>query len=210
MLGEPGVERGWYHDRRPEFREFQSLFAGSGTKETAVFNETNNDLNFYPKTPFQVLYVASTETSVNGDPDHPDVAVTGGNSFTVSSGTSFYVPLLTVNDAPPVIGNFPTKASGAASYFFDQDQLGVKNTEIIVDGQSTAIERAYVAGPVQTPRPLPDGSRPYIITLAAFLSPMSVGTHTVDIKGELTGQAFQADTGLNSVSFDFTYTVQVG
>ena len=32
MLLEPGVERGGYHDRKPESREFQSLFAGSGTK----------------------------------------------------------------------------------------------------------------------------------------------------------------------------------
>lgn len=32
MLLEPGVQRGRYHDRKPEFREFQSLFAVSGTK----------------------------------------------------------------------------------------------------------------------------------------------------------------------------------
>ena len=32
MLLKPGAQRGWYHDRKPEFREFQSLFAGSGTK----------------------------------------------------------------------------------------------------------------------------------------------------------------------------------
>ena len=32
MLLEPGVERGRYHDRKPESREFQSLFAGSSTK----------------------------------------------------------------------------------------------------------------------------------------------------------------------------------
>ena len=39
MLAEPGVERGWYHDRKPEFGEFQSLFAGSGTKALNLTQE---------------------------------------------------------------------------------------------------------------------------------------------------------------------------
>ena len=32
MLLKPGAQRGWYHGRKPQFREFQSLFAGTGTK----------------------------------------------------------------------------------------------------------------------------------------------------------------------------------
>jgi len=184
------------------------------SRETAVFNETNNDPNFYPKTPFQVLYAdPNTESvSTSGDPDHPDVTVTGSNTFNnVSAKTPFYVPILTANDAGTgiLVDKFPKDASGAAGYVFGQNLLGATGTEIIVDGKSTPVGAAYVVGPVQTPSPLPDGSQPHIITLAAFLSPMSVGTHTVDVKAELTGQAFQADTGLNSVSFDFTYTVHV-
>ena len=31
MLLKPGAQRGWYHGRKPQFREFQSLFAGTGT-----------------------------------------------------------------------------------------------------------------------------------------------------------------------------------
>src|SRR5208283_1112239 len=36
MLLNPGAQRGWYYGRKPEFREFQSLFAGSGTKARNV------------------------------------------------------------------------------------------------------------------------------------------------------------------------------
>ncbi len=39
MLLEPGVKRGRYHDRKPESREFQSLFAGSGTKPQVLLDD---------------------------------------------------------------------------------------------------------------------------------------------------------------------------
>ena len=175
------------------------------SRETALFNTSNNDKAKLPNTPFQVLYF--DPTTVRATPP-PDVVETGSNKFPVSPGTLFYVPLLTVDDSPPIIGTFPTTASDAASYTFSPKQVGVRGTEIIVDGKSTPIGAAYVVGPVQTP--LGDGGT-HIITLGAFLSPMSVGTHTVEIKGEAAGQAFQqANPGIKSLSFDFTYMVQVG
>jgi len=183
------------------------------SQKTAPFNVSGNDPQYYPKTPFQVLYADSSKStleSVNGG-----TAVTGGNKFKhVSPETSFYVPLLTVDDSPPILGGkdaFPHDSSTAAAYFFDQDQVGVTDTEIIVDGKSTLVGAAYLAGPVQT-QPLPDGGGTHIITLGVFLSPMSKGKHTVEIKGEFAGEFFRTayPTLGNFLSEDFTYVVHVG
>ena len=75
-----------------------------------------------------------------------------------------------------------------------------------MDGKSTPVRAAYLVGPVTTP-PLNDGGGTHIIQLAAFLSPMTAGTHTVEIKGEFTGQAIQPTT---FISEDITYMVHVG
>jgi len=161
--------------------------------------------HYYPKTPFQVLYITDATSSSVDD----GLKFTGTKSFTVSPGTSFYVPLLDADDSPPIVGGtFPTDASGAAGYFFGQDQVGAKDTEIIVDGKTTPVGAAYLVGPVTTP-PLTDGGGTHIIQLGVFLSPMSKGTHTVEIKGEFTGTAFQATYGLSFLSEYFTYVVQV-
>jgi hypothetical protein len=176
-------------------------------RETALFTTSGNKQD-YPNTPFQVLYYDPNTFQATPTPDG-GLLETGSNSFTVSPGTSFYVPLLNADDSPPVAGKFPTKPSDAASYFFGSDQLGAKNTEIIVDGRSTPVGASYLVGPVQTP-PLPDGGGKHIITLGVFLSPMSVGTHTVEIKGEFAGQAVQPAIGYNFLRADFTYTVHVG
>lgn len=176
------------------------------SRETALFNTSGNNPQYYPKTPFQVLYVDFSTVKNIGT--KRDQVFTGSNTFNnVSPKMPFYVPVLTVDDSPPIIDTFPTTASDAANYIFSPDRVGAENTEIIVDGKSTPIGVAYVVGPVQTP--LADGGT-HIITLGAFLSSMSVGTHTVEIKGEFAGQAFQTATKLHSESFDFTYTVQVG
>lgn len=180
------------------------------SQKTAPFNTSGNDPRYYPKTPFQVLYVDPSTFNATPTPDG-GLAVTASNSFKVSPGTPFYVPLLTADDAGTgeLVDKFPKHASGAADFVFGPDLFGVKNTEIIVDGKSTPVGAAYVVGPVHMPQPLPDTGT-NIITLGVFLSPMSVGTHRVDIKGEVAGLAFQHDSGLTSESFDFTYTVQVG
>jgi hypothetical protein len=48
-----------------------------------------------------------------------------------------------------------------------------------------------------------------MITVGAFLSPLSPGTHTVAIAGEFSGALFQQLTGLNFVQFEATYAVTV-
>ena len=176
------------------------------TAATALFNTSINNLSLYPQTPFQILYVDPTTEAfnlVNGG-----LVVTGTNQFTVAAGTPFYVPVAFVDDSPPVLGTFPTDPSMVANYVFAQDQVGLKNAQIIVDGRVTPIGSAYAAGPVQTP-PLLDGGGSHIITVGAFLTPLSPGTHTVAISGEFSGVLFQQATGLNFEQFAITYNVTV-
>src|SRR6266436_215560 len=68
--------------------------------------------------------------------------------FVVKSGTPLYVPLIGVDDSPPVLGTFPTTARAALDYFFKPDQLGGQNWVITVDGRSTAVGPEFLAGPV--------------------------------------------------------------
>ena len=144
--------------------------------------------------------------TVSLTPSGGGVVETGTNSSVVTPVTPLYVPLVNVDDSPPIIGNFPTDPSGAARYVFAHDQVGATNLEINVDGHVTPIGAAYAAGPVETP--LPDGGS-HIITVGAFLSPLSPGTHTITISGLLDGLAFQQVTGWSFLEFNFTYTVTV-
>ena len=58
-------------------------------EELAYFSTSGNDLTYYPHTPFQILYTGPT------------------NNFTAPAGTRFFVPILFIDDSPPVLGNFP-------------------------------------------------------------------------------------------------------
>jgi len=176
------------------------------TAATALFNTSNNDLSQYPQTPFQILFVdRSTQvfTPVDGG-----VVITGTNQFTVAANTYFFVPVAFIDDSPPILGTFPTDPSMVPNYVFGQDQLGTQNLQIIVDGRVTPIGSAYAAGPVQTP-PLLDGGGTHIITVGAFLTPLTPGTHTVTIAGEFSGTLVQQATDLAFQQFSLTYTVTV-
>jgi probable HAF family extracellular repeat protein len=172
----------------------------------ALFNTSGNNPAYYPNTPFQILYVDPATESFT--PSGGGVVETGTNSFVVAPDTQFYVPLLSLDDSPPILGTFPTDPNATANYVFGHDQVGATNLAITVDGQARSLGAAYAAGPVQTP-PLLDGGGTHFIAVGAFLSPLSPGTHTVTISGLLDGLAFQQGTGLSFLQFQFTYTVTV-
>jgi probable HAF family extracellular repeat protein len=175
-------------------------------RATALFNTSGNKQADYPNTPFQILYVdPATELAI---PSGSGQLLTGSNSFVVAPGTPFYVPLEFVDDSPPILGTFPTDPSATANYVFAHDHLGTTNLAITVDGRVTPIGAAYAAGPVSTP-PLLDGGGSHIITVGAFLTPLSPGTHTVTISGVFAGLLFQQATTLSFQQFQLTYTVKV-
>ena len=172
----------------------------------ALFSTSGNNLQYYPDTPFQLLFEDTSTVVVT--PAAGGIVVTGGNTFTVGSGTPFFVPVIFLDDSPPVIGTFPTSANKAAAYAFDKSQFGCTDVAIIVDGESASLGRDYVAGPVLT-APLLDGGGTHFISIGAFLTPLSVGTHTVRITGTFAGDAFVAATGLSYETATFTYKVTV-
>ncbi len=173
--------------------------------KTALFTTNGNSLDFYPRTPLQVLYASSFEFSTpNGG-----WLFTGGNNFTVRGGTKFYVPLQNATDSPPVVGNWPSNDWQAKRYFFDKRQLGARDYEIVVDGRRTLLGPDYVAGPVRSPAPLGDGGGNEIITLGAFIGPLPQGIHTVQISGQIAGKALQEAYDIAFLAGDFTYTIEV-
>ena len=160
----------------------------------ALFSTSGNNSQYYPDTPFQLLYEDPTTVVVT--PVGGGIFVTASNSFTVHSGTPFFVPIVYLDDSPPVWGTFPTTEHAAPAYAFGHEQIGLTGIEIIVDGKGTCIGPDYTAGPVLTP-PLLDGDGTHFISIGAFLTPLSVGTHTVSFKATFAGEAFVAGTGLS-------------
>jgi len=172
--------------------------------EHALFVSSGNDPAFYPQTPFQVLFASS----IDAQPDGDGLVVTGVNTFDVKPGTRFYLPILHVNDSPPVIGTFPSAPGAAATgYFFSPSQVGAEPAVITIDGKTTTIGAPFLAGPVETPT-LFDGGN-HIMTLGAFLKPLRRGTHTIHASGSVSGDAFSQAFGLSSLRFEFSYTVTV-
>ena len=154
----------------------------------AYFSTSGNDPQFYPDTPFQVLHISDT------------------NAFTVRPGTRFFVPVLYVDDSPPILGDFPADAEDAAAYVLGEDQLGAQ-FEIEVDGRVTPLGDEYVAGPVLTPG-LKDGGGSHFIQVGAFLTPLPKGTHTVTIRSRFDGDVILDLVG-EPLEFEDTYTVVV-
>jgi hypothetical protein len=165
----------------------------------ALFTRSGNNLRYYPNTPFQVLFVDRATRQFNQPITGPGGSVVlgtiGVNSFQVPSGTPFYVPLFNSNTVPPVIGDFPTNQEEAAFYFESQLQLGGVY-EIIIDGRRELLDGSYASAPVEVdlPPPLRPASGQtsiQVTTLGAFLTPLSVGSHTVTIRAYVGGQAFR-------------------
>jgi len=159
----------------------------------AYFNTSYNDLDFYPDTPFQILYLADPNTDTT-------------NTFTVNTGTKFFVPVFWVDDSMPIIGDFPDDKDDIAHYVFGRKQLGAHDLEIVVDGEATTLGAAYAAG--ATLPFLLDGDGKHIIQVGAFLTPLSKGIHTVTIQGTLDGDAILDVLG-GPYSIEATYTVNV-
>jgi hypothetical protein len=171
----------------------------------APFTFSGNDSALLPETPFQVLY--GDPATIAFTPDGSGVVESGSNAFTVQPGMSFFVPVFNVDDSPPVIGTFPTTTAGAQRYLFDPAQLGGRDFQIVIDGTTTPLGPSYVAGPVTT-APLPDGGGTHAITLGAFLSPLTPGTHTVTIGGGIFG-ALVPTIGVDFLRISFTYQITV-
>ncbi len=173
-------------------------------QEAALFTSTGNDPANYPDTPFQILFV--DPATVEAEEVDGCLHVTGSNEFTTSVRTFYYVPIINFSDVPPIEGEFPTTPAEARAHFFDPDQLGGQ-FQIVVDGSSTAVGRQFVAGPVTAPLESLGGSR--ITTVGVFLTPLRPGTHSVVIRGSLTGSGVEEHFGAECVTFEFTYTVHV-
>src|SRR4030095_16397795 len=141
--------------------------------------------------PFQILYVPED----------------GNLTFDVRPGTMFYLPLVFSDSTDGAFWPFPdvTDPEAVSDYYFDPDQLGAETLDVVVDGRVTSLGAEYGVGAV-TPG-LPTVGNTYTV-VAAFLGPLTKGTHTVAIRVLLTG-AFLLPYFPSGFAFDATYTVHV-
>lgn len=121
-----------------------------------------------------------------------EILAGGAGDYTATPQTSFYVPIFFADDAPPLsVPGFPSNlksADATTDYLIDaiDDFAGVNDvvaTYIEVDGNVTVLGNPYTVG-VDAPS-LADGGTHYIVS-AAFLSPLSPGTHTIGIGAVLS------------------------
>ena len=136
----------------------------------ANFSASGNDPDYYPDTPFQIVYRRP------------------GNHFTVRPGTFLYVKVFFTDDSDPVVGDWPADKASAADYMFGRDQFGGHDLFVEVDGVRTSLDDAgYIGGPVETPDS-PDGSE-HLIQIGAFVAPLTAGQHTIVVGGVFDGDA---------------------
>jgi hypothetical protein len=159
--------------------------------KVALFESSLDPSQLPQDTPFEILHVG-------GNP---------ANTFVTYAGTMFYVPLYSVDDSPPILGTFPKDRDDAADYFLNAEQLGAKDWTIIIDGHSTPVGTEFFAGPASTP-PLLDGGGTHMLILGVFLTPLTLGEHTIRIHGELTGAAVIKAYG-GPFTEDISYSVTV-
>jgi len=162
----------------------------------AYFTKTGNNLAYLPKTPFQILYIQDFSNNTG--------------SFTVPPGQLLFVPLVSLDTLPPVIGNFPAYKEQAADYIFGSQDIGAK-LEIDVDGVTTIIDDpSYVAGPkfILGLPVISTGEDFNFIQVGVFLTPLSPGEHTIIGRLYLNGDAILNLFGEPFVS-QFTYKVTV-
>jgi hypothetical protein len=117
--------------------------------------------------------------------------------------------VINADDSPPFPSPYPSNHHDAVLYMFDHQYYYGPNFQVTIDGHATTVGSQYVAGPVTT-SPLPDGGGTHIITLGAFVRPLTPGTHTVSISGAVSGDGVQAAYGYSFTSEADTYTVHVG
>lgn len=166
------------------------------TEAVAAFNVGPRTPDTLPNVPFQILYVPNVAP-------YPTEA-----TFTVKSGTPFYVPLLYVDDSPPVLGDFPQNVNdwwADAFYMFSLDEIG-GSAEINVDGREATIGPEYLVG-VKT-KPLPDGGGTHVVALGVFLAPLSKGKHRVVLNLAYEGDAWVDAVGA-PIELTLTYDIIV-
>jgi hypothetical protein len=164
---------------------------------TAYFNTGPRTPETLPRDfPFEILYFGP----------RPD-----GTTFTVRPGSMLYVPLTFSDSTDSALWPFPDveDPEAVSDYYFDPLQLGAEFAQVIVDGQVTELGPGYAVGAV-TPG-LPTGGNSYTV-IAAVLTPLSKGTHTVTIRSRFSGAfiAMYPDMFPGGVfGSEFTYTVIV-
>lgn len=160
---------------------------------TSYFNTGPRTKDTLPEDfPFQILYIK------------PD----GSTNFSVGAGRMFYVPVIFSDDTDlqywPLFPDV-TNPAAVSAYYFDPAQLGGDYFRIIVDGQVTDLGPEYAVGAV-TPG-LPSGGNNYTV-VAAFLTRLPKGMHTVTIAAHLSG-AFILGAFGGPYEFEIPYTVVV-
>jgi hypothetical protein len=92
-------------------------------------------------------------------------------------------------------------------YWYSQKEFGAVYTNVTVDGRTTSLGPDYLVG-VKFGTALPDGAKQYM-TVAAVLSPLPKGEHTVEISSLATGDAIKAIFGGEwEASLEYTVIVK--
>jgi hypothetical protein len=165
--------------------------------EVALMSSYGNDLEFYPDTPFQILYR-------QGSLQDPE----GTNTFRVKPGTYLYFKGFFIDNAPPEIGEFPNDAEDADDYILSLDRIGLLS-EIEIDGKITSLDHpGYVSGPLAIPG-LSGGATEMVHT-GAFIAPLAKGTHKIVSRSLLAGDDILPFLpGGEPFAITITYTVIV-